>query len=177
MPKEKEKPRCVECGLVKTASPHAGYGEGKHGFDDGQKKAGFGSRDKLATRLAPRSSRPNRVQRQQEGADEAREHHARVQHCEAPAYGITTPCGEPGTPEAIREHSHSIGKGMGGGKDYAASEGACAILCRRHHRGIDEDRAKAREVGLSIRAPVPDKVVPRGSWDARPLFDQDEEEA
>ena len=138
----------------------------------GEKKAGFGS---VRAPLAPRSSRPNRVQRAQEGSDEAREHHARVQHCEAPAYGIMTPCGQPGTPDAIREHSHSIGKGMGGGKDYAASDGACAILCRKHHRSIDTDRAKAREVGLSIRAPVPDKIVPRRSDWNQPLFDDEED--
>lgn len=170
----KEKAGCLypDCGLSKNASVHVGYGDDKHDYL-GEKKAGFGS---SRAPINPRSSRPNRAQRHQEGSDEAREHHARVQHCEAPAYGITTPCGDPGTPDSVREHSHSIGKGMGGGKDYAASDGACAILCRRHHRGIDTDRATAREVGLSIRAPVPDKVVPRGSWDARPLFDQDEED-
>ena len=157
------------CGQVKNGPRHYGH-DADHDYL-GEKKAGFGS---TRPPLAPRSSRPNRVQRQQEGSDEAREHHARVQHCEAPAYGIMTPCGRPGTPDAIREHSHSIGKGMGGGKDYAASEGACAILCRRHHRGIDEDRAAARQAGLSIRAPVPDKIVPRRSDWNQPLFDDDE---
>ena len=172
MPKERAGCLYPGCGMSRNASVHVGYGDDKHKYEEEQ-KAAFGQR----TPINPRSARPHRVQRQQEGSDEAREHHARVQHCEAPAYGITTPCGEPGTPDARREHSHKIGLGMGGGKDYAASDGACAILCRKHHRGIDEDRAKAREVGLSIRAPVPDKIVPRQGWDARPLFDQDEEEA
>ena len=103
---------------------------------------------------------------------EAREHHARVRHCEARAYGVTTPCGT-GT-DATREHSHSIGKGMGGGKDYAASEGACAILCRKHHREVDERRADMRAAGLSIRAPIPDKVVPRRSDWNQPLFDDED---
>ena len=164
----REKANCLVCGMVKSASPHVGYGDDKHDYE-GEKKAGFGS---TRAPLNPRSNLPHRVQRAQEGSDEAREHHARVRHCEAPAYGITTTCGT--GPDATREHSHSIGKGMGGGKDYAASDGACAILCRKHHREVDTDRAKAREVGLSIRAPVPDKVVPRRPDWNQPLFDDDE---
>lgn len=159
------------CGQVKNGPRHYGV-NADHDYL-GEPKPSFGKQRSV---INPRSSQPNRVQRRQEGSDEAREHHARIRHCEAPSYGISTPCGRPGTPDAIREHSHSIGKGMGGGKDYAVSDGACAILCRKHHREVDTNRTAAREVGLSIRAPVPEKVVPRGGWDARPLFDQDEEE-
>jgi hypothetical protein len=107
--------------------------------------------------MARRSKNPKRRQRLQDGAEHAREHHARVKACEAPAHGIQTPCGGP------LEHSHTIGKGIGGGQDYAVTDGECAMLCRQHHRELDTDRATFRAAGLSKRAPRPSKVVPRPS--------------
>lgn len=110
--------------------------------------------------LAPRSPRPKRVQRAQEAAQHARQHHMAVRYCEASSYGVATPCGV--GQEATLEHSHTIGKGMGGGKDYAVSDGECAILCRAHHRQIDTDRATMREAGLYKPRPPAD-LPPRRS--------------
>ena len=50
---------------------------------------------------------------------------------------------------------------MGGGQDYAVTDGECAILCRLHHRELDRDRATFRAAGLSKPAPRPSKVVKR----------------
>lgn len=111
--------------------------------------------------ISPRSKRPNRVQRRQEGAEHARLHHEAVGYCEARTYGVRTPCGT--GLDAILEHSHTIGKGMGGGRDFAATDGECAILCKRHHTEIDTRRADMRAAGLTKRAPTPDKVPPRRS--------------
>lgn len=94
-----------------------------------------------------------------ESVQHARAHHARVQRCEAPLYGVQTPCGT--GLDAILEHSHTIGMGMGGGRDYAVTDGECAILCRRHHREVDTNRAAMRAAGLSKKRPRPHKVVPR----------------
>ena len=144
------------CGLVRSAGVHAGAGLDKHEYVPPRKEGGFGSQRQP---LSPRSESPKRVERRQEGVDEAVEHHLRVNRCEARDYGVLTPCGTGA--DGILEHSHSIGKGMGGGQDYAVTDGACAILCRLHHRAVDTDRAAMREAGLSQRAPRPAKVVPR----------------
>ena len=107
------------------------------------------------SRIAPRSKSPKRVQRRQEGSEHAREHHERVKECEAPNHGITSPCG------GRLQHSHRIGKGVGGGQDYAVTDGECDILCQQHHGELDRDRAAFRAAGLSKRAPRPSKVVKR----------------
>jgi hypothetical protein len=101
------------------------------------------------------SRNPKRRQRLQAGREHAREHHEAVRYCQAREYGIETPCGGP------REHSHIIGKGLGGGEDYAVTEGACAILCQTHHREIDTRRAEMRAAGLTKPRPRPRKIVPR----------------
>ena len=107
------------------------------------------------SRIAPRSKSPKRVQRRQEGSEHAREHHEAVRYCEAPKHGITSPCG------GRLQHSHRIGKGAGGGHDYAVSDGECEILCQQHHIEVDTRRAEMRAAGLSKHAPRPSKVVPR----------------
>mgnify|MGYP006893414344 CR=1 FL=1 len=143
--------------MSKTASVHVGYGEGKHDYV-APAKEGFGAR---GSTLRGRSERPERVKRYEDGVSEAVAHHKRVKECEAPAHGITTPC------RGRLQHSHRIGKGLGGGKDYAASDGECDMLCEQHHIEIDTRRAEMRAAGLSKRAPIPDKVVPRRirKWD------------
>lgn len=155
------------CGQSRNGPRHYGH-DADHDYL-GEPKAGFGQQ--RAT-LRPRSERPNRVQRYQESQQGMQAHREAVRYCEGPSYGLSTPCGR--GPDGTLEQSHTIVRGMGGGRDY----GILATLCRKHHREVDEDRATARAAGLSIRAPVPDKVVPRrgSSWDARPLFDQDEED-
>ncbi len=144
----KPKTYCLVCHLVKTAPPHAT----DHDFVAPPKEGGFGQKRKP---LAPRSEAPNRVQRYEESQRGMQEHREAVRHCEGPAYGLETPCGVGA--DATLEQSHTIGRGMGGGKDY----GVLATLCRKHHREVDTDRDKAREVGLSVRPPVPENVVPR----------------
>ena len=152
------------CGQVKNGPRHYGH-DADHDYE-GEKKAGFGS---ARAPIAPRSSRPNRVQRHQDGQQGMQVHREAVRYCEGPSYGLTTPCGVGA--DGTLEQSHTIGRGMGGGRDH----GLLASLCRKHHREVDTDRAKAREVGLSIRAPVPDKVVPRRPDWNQPLFDSDED--
>lgn len=147
--------RCQACGLLKSSAEHVF----DHEFIP-EDRGGFGSQRKP---MRSRSDRPNRVQRREAGSDEAAEHHARVKYCEAPAHGITTPC------RGRLQHSHRIGKGMGGGKDYAASDGECDILCEAHHIEIDTRRAEMRDAGLSKKRPRPDKVVPRPSEKPRPV--------
>ena len=161
----REKANCLVCGMVKSASPHVGYGDDKHDYE-GEKKAGFGS---ARAAINPRSSRPNRVQRHEDSQRGMQAHREVTRYCEGPSYGLTTPCGTGA--DGTLEQSHTIGRGMGGGRDH----GLLASLCRKHHREVDTDRAKAREVGLSIRAPVPDKVVPRRPDWNQPLFDSDED--
>ena len=104
---------------------------------------------------------PRGRQRAQDGAQHARAHHAAVQWCEAKSHGIASPCGV--GMDATLQHSHTIGKGMGGGQDYAVSDGECSILCGSHHTEIDTRRVEMRAAGLSKRAPRPSKVVPRPS--------------
>ena len=139
-----------ECGQAKNGPRHFGL-DADHDYQPEAKPQWGSQRAPIPTR----SDRPGRRQRAREGADEAAEHHRRVKHCEAPAHGITTPC------RGRLQHSHRIGKGMGGGKDYAASDGECDILCEAHHIEIDTRRAEMRAAGLSKHAPRPAKVVPR----------------
>jgi hypothetical protein len=108
--------------------------------------------------LNRQSKLPKRVQKRRAASEHAREHHERVKHCEAPAHGVTTPC------SGRLQHSHRIGLGMGGGKDYAVSDGECDILCQQHHIEIDTRRAEMRAAGLVKKRPPSDKTVPRSRF-------------
>lgn len=112
---------------------------------------------KPRARLRPRSQSPARQQRYEDSQRGMQEHRAAVRWCEGPSYGLVTPCGV-GIEGVLQQH-HVISRGMGGGRDY----GLLATLCARHHSEIDRDRETARRVGLSIRPPVPSKVVTRWS--------------
>ena len=101
------------------------------------------------------STKPKRVQRRQEVAEARSQRREAVRHCEAAEAGIETPCGS--GLEAVLDASHVYGLGMGGGKEH----GEIRMLCRRHHAELDRDRAAFRAAGLSLRAPVPEKVVER----------------
>ena len=144
------------CGQSKNSSRH--YGTFADHDYQGGRRPGFGSQRQPVN---PRSKLPRRAERLQDGSEHAREHHARVRRCEAATHGITTPC------RGRLEHSHRIGKGMGGGKDYAVSDGECDILCEAHHAEIDTRRTEMRAAGLSKPAPIPEKVTPRRirKWD------------
>lgn len=139
--------RCASCGLLKSHADHVF----DHEFVP-EEKPKWGSQ---RSALNPRSDRPGRVQRRQEVAQARQERREAVRYCEAPSHGIETPCGV--GPDATLEASHVIGLGMGGGKEH----GEIRMLCRRHHRELDTNRAEFREAGLSKKPPPPDKLPPR----------------
>ena len=138
------------CEQAQHGARHEGF-KADHQYEP-PPRAGFGSQRKAVN---PRSSLPKRAQRREEGLQTMQAHREAVRYCEAPPAGIQTPCGE--GDDGTLEQSHVIGKGMGGGKDY----GLLKTLCRKHHRELDTDRQTFRDAGLSLRAPVPDKVVRR----------------
>ncbi len=142
-----------QCGLGKNAGVHWGSGEGKHDYQGEPKAGGFGQQKRP---IASRSSRPNRVQRYEDGQKAMREHREAVTYCEAPEAGIPTPCGTGA--DSTLEQSHVIGKGIGGAKDY----GMLKTLCRKHHRELDSNREQFRAAGLAQRRPPADLPPRRG---------------
>ena len=139
-----------DCGQTKHGNRHEGF-KADHDFIAPARK-GFGQQRKP---IAARSARPNRVERRQEVAQARSERREAVSYCEAKSHGVASPCGV--GPDAILEASHVYGLGMGGGKEH----GEVRMLCRLHHRMLDEDRATFREAGLSKRAPRSEKTAPR----------------
>jgi hypothetical protein len=141
-----------KCGQTKHGARHEGF-SADHDFQP-PARDGFGSR---GSTLRSRSERPNRVERREEVSQARQQAHAGPRYCVAPAHGIESPCGI--GPDATLEASHTVGLGMGGGKEH----GEIVLLCRAHHRELDSNRQAFRDAGLSKRAPVPDKVPPRPS--------------
>jgi hypothetical protein len=135
----KEKPRCEDCGRVKTASIHVGYGPDKHSYI-APPRDGFGAK---GSKLRPRSQRPNRVEKHRETQDAMQEYREAVKVCEGPEYGAPGECGGP-----LDVH-HRIPRGSGGGRDYFVF----ARLCRRHHQWVEDNREEARKLGLLVRKP------------------------
>jgi hypothetical protein len=138
---------CLQCGQARNGSRH---NHGDHTYEAPPKERKKPKRMGLSTK-------PKRVERRKAVSEARQAAHAGPRVCVAPAHGITTPCGTgmDGTLQA----SHVYGLGMGGGKEY----GEVVLLCARHHRDLDLDRATYRAAGLSKPAPVPEKVVRRPS--------------
>lgn len=138
---------------------HPGCGQSQHGrahegFDadheyQAPERPGFGQGKRKP--IAPRSASPSRVQRYEEsqrGMSAYRETHPT---CEAASYGLTGECSGP------LDVQHIIARGSGGGADHQQY----ARLCRTHHQHAEMNRTEARSVGLNVKPPVPEKVVPR----------------
>ena len=182
MPREKAGCLFPDCGMKRAATVHVGYGDDKHEFVE-EKKAGFGS----ARAPLNRRSETNGSMTGLSTAEFYRQ--VRVPDVKRAVGDGRRPCGllreldgtlreiEP-SPDCTGwvEGIHEVApRGRFGGLKAALKAGATVDCCHACNQFWSRESAQAVAAGLLMKNRGPTRT--QNSWDARPLFDQDEEEA